>query len=119
MRDDPASNILTLCGLADIGSYHTDEYTLSMSYDDNRLLPTELGSGLLGLATRAKKGNWINAVDMNVGGSTKKFVLGPWKPGYALGTYGIDLKTHTAWAVINYTGDFAVAGFRLLRKIAF
>ena len=25
-----------------------------------------------------------------------------------LGTYGIDSKTNTAWAVINYTGDFAV-----------
>jgi hypothetical protein len=48
---------------------------------------------------------------MNFGGA-KKFVLGPWKSDYGLGTYGIDLKTHTAWAVINYNADFAVAGFR-------
>jgi hypothetical protein len=65
---------------------------------------------MLGLATKDEDGDWVNAVDMNFGG-TKKFVLGPWKPGYELGTYGIDLKKHIAWAVINYTGDFAVAGF--------
>jgi hypothetical protein len=28
-----------------------------------------------------------------------------------LGTYGLDPNTNTAWAVINYNGDFAVAGF--------
>ena len=39
----------------------------------------------------------------------KKFVHGPWKEGYELGTYGIDPKTGTAWAVINYNGEFAVA----------
>jgi hypothetical protein len=30
-------------------------------------------------------------------------------PGYGLGTYGVDTKTKTAWAVINYNGEFAVA----------
>ncbi len=44
---------------------------------------------------------------MNQGG-VKKYVAGPWKSGYELGTYGFDPKTNTAWAVINYTGDFAV-----------
>ncbi len=107
----PASDILTLWGMSDLGTDQTDTYALSMSYDHHRLLPAQLGRGLLGLATRDQNGNWVNAVDMNFGGN-KKFVLGPWKPGYELGAYGIDLKTHTAWAVINYTGDFAVAGFR-------
>jgi hypothetical protein len=39
----------------------------------------------------------------------KKYVAGPWKKGYELGTYGLDAKTNTAWAVINYNGAFAVA----------
>ena len=25
-----------------------------------------------------------------------------------LGEYGVDVATHTAWAVVNYAGDFAV-----------
>jgi hypothetical protein len=111
MRDEPASNVLTLWGMTDLGSGQTDVYALSMSYDPYRLFPIQLARGLLGLVTRDENGNWVNAVDMNSGG-TKKFVFGPWKPGYELGTYGIDLKTHTAWAVINYNADFAVAGFR-------
>jgi len=89
----------------------TDTYVLSMTYDHHRFLPFQFGKGLLGLATRDENGDWVNAVDMNFGG-TEKFVLGPYKPGYKLGTYGIDLKTHTAWAVINYNADFAVTGFR-------
>jgi hypothetical protein len=103
------SNVLTLWGMDDLGSEQTDVYTLSMSYD--RLLPIQLGKGLLGIATKDENGDWVNAVDLNFGG-TKKFILGPWKPAYGLGTYGIDLRTQTAWAVINYNGDFAVAGFR-------
>ncbi len=60
------------------------------------------------MAVRNDHGKWINAVDANFGG-TKRFVLGPWRPQYTLGTYGVDLSTRTAWAVVNHTGDFAVA----------
>ncbi len=115
--DDPESDILTLWGMADLGTEQTDTFVLSMSYDHHRLLPVQFGHGLLGLATPDEKGNWVNAVDMNFGdGSVKKFVLGPYNSSYGLGTYGIDLKKHTAWAVINYDGDFAVAGFRHFGK---
>ena len=100
-----------LRGMTDLGSTQTDTYALSLSYEHHRLLPIQLGKGLLGLVTRDEKGHWINAVDMNKGGS-KKFVLGPYKSAYELGTYGVDLKAGTVWAVINYTGDFAAAGFR-------
>jgi hypothetical protein len=49
-------------------------------------------------------------VDNNLGdGGEKKFVVGSWKEEYGLGTYGVDPATKTAWAVINYNGDFAVA----------
>ncbi len=115
--DDPESDILTLWGMADLGTEQADTFVLSMSYDHHRLLPVQFGHGLLGLATPDEKGNWVNAVDMNFGdGSVKKFVLGPYNSSYGLGTYGIDLKKHTAWAVINYDGDFAVAGFRHFGK---
>lgn len=70
--------------------------------------PMRLGKGGFGIATRDDRGNWVDAVDMNTGG-TKKFVSGPWNAGYGLGTYGVDPETRTAWAVLNRTGDFAVA----------
>jgi len=107
---DTASDILSLWGMADLGSDQTDVYTLAMTYDPSKSLPMHLGEGMFGLATRDADGNWVNAVDENVGGA-KKFVVGPWDPAYELGTYGVDPSTHTAWAVINYNNDFAVARF--------
>jgi hypothetical protein len=105
-----ASNILTLWGMADLGTERTDVYTLSMNYDPNGAGKGQLKNGSFGLAAKDDGGHWINAVEMNFGG-TKKFVLGAWNPSYKLGTYGLDPNTNTAWAVINYNGDFAVAGF--------
>jgi len=106
-----ASDIFLLRGMADLGASQTDTYALSLSYDHHRLLPIQIGKGLLGLVARDKNGRWVNAVDLNAGG-TKNFVFGPYKSGYELGTYGIDLKTRTVWAVINHAGDFAAAGFK-------
>jgi len=105
-----ASNILTLWGMADLGSPRTDVYTLSVSYNPTKA-GSNLGSGLFGLATKDAYGNWVNAVDMNQGTSSKRFVLGPWNASYDLGTYGVDTNTNTAWAVINYNADFAVTSF--------
>ncbi len=107
---DTASNILTLWGMADLRSDRADTYALSLSYDPSKSRPEHLGEGLFGLAAKDANGNWVNAVDMNKDGA-KKFVMGPWKPEYELGTYGVDPGTKTAWAVINYNGDFAVARF--------
>ena len=110
-RMDVVSDILRLWGMANsLGSAETDVFTLSMSYDPNRVSSASLQSGSFGLATKGDNGIWINAVDMHFGG-TKRFVLGAWNPSYKLGTYGIDPSTHTTWAVINYNSDFAVAGF--------
>jgi hypothetical protein len=80
-----------------------------MSYDETRLLSLKPGDGRFGLATRDAGGKWVAAVDGNFGG-TKRFVMGPWRAGYGLGTYGVDPKTRTAWAVINHEGEFAVSG---------
>ena len=107
-NDVLASNILTLWGMADLHSDRTDVYTVSLTYDARRVRPLHLGNGGFGIATRDDDGNWVNAVDGNVGG-TKKFVVGPWNSTYGLGYAGVDPSTHTAWAVVNYNGDFAVA----------
>jgi hypothetical protein len=108
---DTASNILHLWGMANsLGSAETDVFTLSMTYDPRRLSAASLYGGSFGLATKGDDGEWINAVDMNFSGN-KRFVLGPWDPSYKLGTYGVEPNTHTAWAVINYNGDFAVTRF--------
>ncbi len=103
-----ASNILTLWGMADIGKDQTDVYTLAMSYDDARLPSGRAGSGIVGIASLDASGKWISAVEKNVGGN-RRFVEGPWNPSYGLGTWGVDPGAKTAWAVINYNGDFAVA----------
>ena len=102
---DLASNVLSLWGLTDLGADATDTYVLSMSYAG---APTHQGHGEFGIASQDLHGSWINAVDANVGG-TKQFVHGPWREGYGLGTYGVDPRSKTAWAVINYDGEFAVA----------
>ena len=107
--DAPTGNILTLWGMASsLGSSQTDIYTLSMTYDVKKVRSLRLDSGRFGLATKGADGKWMNAVDRNSGGS-KKFVSGAWNPRYELGTYGVDSRTHTAWAVINYNGDFAIS----------
>lgn len=102
-----ASDVLTLWGMADIGSDQTDTFVLSMSYDQK---PKHLGNGGFGIASKDAEGNWVNAIDNNYGNNNgKQFVVGSWKEGYGLGTYGVDPMTKTAWAVINYNSDFAVA----------
>lgn len=106
--DDTDSNILTLWGMADLGNAQTDTFVLSMSYDLLKSRRTHLTNGGFGIATKGPDGKWINAVSLNTGGK-KTFVKGPWNPTYQLGTYGVDTNTRTAWAVINYNGDFAVS----------
>jgi len=79
-----ASNILTLWGMADLGTERTDVYTLSMSYDPKGVGKGLLKNGSFGIATRDAAGNWVNAVDTNYDGF-KNFVAGPWDPSYKLG----------------------------------
>jgi len=108
---DTISDVLFLWGMTDLGATSTDKYVLSMSYDPSVVVNTEMiNEGyIVAVDTKDANGNWVKAVDMNVGGG-KKFVLGPWNKVYPLGTYGVDPKTKTAWAVINTTGSgqFAV-----------
>jgi hypothetical protein len=95
-----ASDVFTLWGMAHtLGSDQTDVYTLSLSYDPSR------GSAFV-LAARDGNGQWGEAVDQNTGG-TRQRVAGPWKPGYGLGTHGMDPASGTVWAVLNHNGCFA------------
>lgn len=98
------SNILSLWGLAEPGAAKADTYVLSMTFQHKK----NLRNGTVGIATPDTKGKWVNAVNWNSGG-IKKFVTGPYKADYGLGTYGIDPRTKSAWAVIDYVADFAVA----------
>jgi hypothetical protein len=102
-----ASSILTLWGMASaMGRDETDIYTLSLTYDPKKVSSARLGSGNFALATRDPGGKWIPAVGGNPGVG-RKFVKGPWHAGYGLGSYGVDSKTRTVWAVVNHDGDFA------------
>lgn len=67
-------------------------------------------NGGYGIATQSANGTWVNAVDENFGG-TKKFVQGAYRPGHALGTYGVDPVTKNAWAVVNHGGIFVARDF--------
>jgi hypothetical protein len=101
-----ASNVLSLWGMGELGREETDLYVLSMSFNDARM--RSIRSGRVAIATYID-GRWVNAVDRNIAGQ-KRFVQGPYVEGrYGLGTYGIDTDTNTAWAVIDYNADFAVA----------
>jgi len=104
------SAIMSLWGTADVGSASGDTIALSMSFDRSSISDTTLVSGGFGLATQDSSGSWTNAVAQNVGG-TPSFVLGPWKATYSLGTFGVDLASNTAWAVINHAGRFAISHF--------
>jgi hypothetical protein len=99
-------NLWTGTGLLPSGDndYVTDTYALSLSYDATLVPLTKLGTGFC-LAAKDANGNWVNAVNLNEGG-TKKLVIGAYKSTYGLGTYGIDPVSHTVWAVLNRDGEF-------------
>jgi hypothetical protein len=72
-----------------------------MSYDPHY-------NGAVMLVTKDPDGRWISATDLNFGEMTD-FNADPDRSSYSLGSSGYDPETHTAWAVINHGGSFAVA----------
>ncbi len=107
--DELDSDVLWLWGLADPGSDVTDTYVLSMTFSGAD--PGAVAAGKVGITTPDANGNWVNAVQSNVGG-TPAFVAGPWTAGAPLGAYGVDVAAGNAWAVVNRAGAFAVAKFQ-------
>ncbi|MEI7731508.1 MAG: DNRLRE domain-containing protein, partial [Verrucomicrobiota bacterium] len=104
-----ASDVLTLSGMKDIGAAAGDTYALAVSYDPASVSLAQLQSGQFCLASRTVSSNWVNAVDLNVGGLAPLFVFGPYSSSYPLGAYGVDTNRMTVWAVVNHDGDFAAA----------
>ena len=102
-----SSDILSLAGMSKISGEHTDSFALSMSFKDDSVSRGLLRMGRFGLLAKDANGKWVNAVKLN-SPAAEKFVLGPWKASYGLGTYGVDLAHNTAWAVLNYNGQFAI-----------
>lgn len=95
------SDVLTIWGMQNaLGSDEGDTYALALEY------PGAV-RGALALMSRNEDGNWEPATARNFGGDAK-FIIGPWKASYSLGSYGIDPATRTAWAVVNRGGEFAV-----------
>ncbi|MGD0856523.1 MAG: metallophosphoesterase, partial [Dehalococcoidia bacterium] len=90
-------------------------YVLSISYIPDGSSRSLIQNDHFGLLARDSSGKWVNAVTMNSGG-IEKFVTGAWDPIYKLGTCGVDTTTNTAWAVINYNGDFAAGQFPSFQK---
>ena len=102
------SDVLYMLGVMDtgpvLGGAPTDTFALIMSYENSG----KNSNGLtFTLSTTDAGGNWVNAVNENIGGASN-FIPGPCDTSYPLGTYGFDTTTNTAWAVLNYNGDFAV-----------
>jgi hypothetical protein len=111
-----ASDVLSLGGMSMTSrSSKTDEYVLSISYIPDGSSRSLIQNDHFGLLARDSSGKWVNAVTMNSGG-IEKFVTGAWDPIYKLGTCGVDTTTNTAWAVINYNGDFAAGQFPSFQK---
>jgi hypothetical protein len=107
-----ACNILSLWGVTSIVDPNP-VYALQMSFKDERpnSKNKDLGNGGYRLAGIDANGNWVNAVELNIGAQKQKFVKGPYNASYGLGTYGIDMAAGVVWAVINYDADFAAFKF--------
>lgn len=103
-----SSDIFSLWGMTDLNASSTDTFVLSLTFDPSAIDAETLQSGSFGLTVKDSNRGWVNAVAKNSGGSAS-FINGPWNASHGLGTYGIDLSTNTAWAVINHNSEFAVA----------
>jgi hypothetical protein len=107
-----ASAALSLWGMSSmvpgLAANETDTYVLSMGYDRENG-HWKFGTGEFGIQARNAKGDWVPAASLTV--AEPKFIVGPWKRGYELGTYGVDPASKTAWAVVDYQGEFRVANF--------
>jgi hypothetical protein len=107
------------------GTPHTDVYVLQMSYDPAaaavRTGLSELAAAQAGLiqldyldpgpdaTPYTIDDEWELAVQGNIGSHNQKFVgAGAWNGDMELGDWGVDVTSHTAWAVVDHPGDFEV-----------
>jgi fibronectin-binding autotransporter adhesin len=123
------SEVLSLSGIAQSGTgvrdgvHQTDMYVLQMSYDpaelmriwglteDEAVAQGRLYLGYFGAAGLVGIGDdsWTGAVNANFGGTSNFVGDHAYNSGYfVLGDYGVDTANNVVWAVINYSGQFAV-----------
>ena len=86
-----------------------------MSYDPNSLnggtaVEASLAAaGDIYLASQEGVGQWVNAVDLNIGGTPDFMGVGAWtNADTLLGEYGVNTTTHTVWAVLDHNSEFGV-----------
>ena len=125
------SDVLSLTGMGIVdtqtkdGSVHTDAFVLQMTYDplgvESRKGLSELAAaqagliqmdyldeGLDGIAGTADD-QWESAVLGNFGSNNDRFVgVGAWTGDGTLGDWGVNVQTHTVWAVLDHNSEFAV-----------
>ncbi len=127
-----ASDVLQLTGMGSPGDHvQTDPFTLQMTYNPAALGGDEntvAANGLLALAwlntgVNQPNGLWQNATAGNFGaglpGDVFQNVQSSWDAfaaansitdsnlGVFLGSNGVDVTTHTVWAVVNHNSQFA------------
>jgi hypothetical protein len=93
-----------------------EPFILAMTYDDS--LMAGLGEaeaarkGFIFLGWQNADGQWVNAVEGNVGGDAQGPILGLPAVGAdvsaMLGQWGVDINSNTVWAVLNHNSRFAV-----------
>ena len=97
-----ASPVVRTAGFSDTGA---NPHVIRMTYD-----PSVVGSNPVCLG-RYDGAAWTNAVDANTSGTANYLGANhPFNPAsdFTLGNYGADASSHTAWAVVNQSCDFAV-----------
>ena len=125
------SDVVDLSGMTIVdgqthdGSVHTDTFALEMSYDPaavtartglSELAAAEAGDIVMDYLDLGSSGvagstgsQWELAVAGNFGSTNEHFVgVGAWDGDMTLGDYGVDVDTHTVWAVVNHNSEFAV-----------
>ncbi len=96
-----------------IGGTGGSAYVLEMTYNNALLGGTDAAAqdaadGWLYLASLSPGGLWEPAVSPELTGFTPSGNLGAWAGQTTVGDWGVDLAHNAVWAVVNYTGDFAV-----------
>jgi autotransporter-associated beta strand protein len=127
------SDVLNLTGMSILGGHvQTDPFALQMTYNPTVLDGVETvlaADGLIDLAwldttLNQPFGLWQNATTGNFGtglpGDAVQNYQGSWDSfaaansvtdsnvGNFLGSYGVDVASHTVWAVVNHNSQFAV-----------
>ena len=130
-REGFVSDVLSLTGIAVVdgqtkdGSVHTDTFVLQMNYSPPILTArtglSELAAAQAGLiqmdyldlgpddVAGTLDDQWEPAVLGNFGSDNDTFLgLGAWNGDMTLGDWGVNVQTHTVWAVLDHNSQFAV-----------